>query len=516
VHPRIHAENKPAAIALTDAATGVSISYGELEARANRAAHALRRLGLRNGDAVALCCDNRPEFLDIYWAAQRAGLVLVAVSSRLKASEIAYIVNDSSARVLLIASAMADTARDVATIREDMPGLTAIIGIGVIDGFPDWDALSAAEPDTPVVDEQIGGRMTYSSGTTGRPKGILYPAAEGSPIQESPAARIFGTFYHLSGETIYLSPAPLYHASPMGFVTAVQALGGTVVVMPKFDPEKLLEAIERWHVTAVQMVPTMFIRMLKLPDEVRAHYDLTSLQTVIHAAAPCPIPVKHAMIEWLGPVIEEFYAGSEGNGHVKITSEEWLRKPGSVGRAVIGQIRICGDDGHEQPIGETGTIFFSGGRSFAYHNDAGKTADSRNPLHPDWSTMGDVGRLDEDGYLFLADRKDFMIISGGVNIYPQEVENLFITHPAVADVAVFGVPNADFGEEVKAVVQPADWSQAGDALAQELIVWCKSQLADVKCPRSIDFDPALPRADTGKLFKKEIKARYWPARHLPD
>lgn len=510
MHPRIHAQNKPEAIALIDAASGLAISYAELEARANRAAHALRRLGLNNGDAVALCCDNRPEFVDIYWAAQRAGLVLVAVSSRLKASEIAYIVNDSAARVVLISSAMADTARDVAAIRDEMPGLADIVTIGDVAGFQDFNALCAAEPATPVADEQIGGRMTYSSGTTGRPKGILYPSVEGTPIQEQPAARVFGTFYHLNDQTTYLSPAPLYHASPMAFVTAVQALGGTAVMMKKFDAEELLGAIERWRVTCVQVVPTMFIRLLKLPEDVRARYDLSSLETVIHAAAPCPIPVKRAMIEWLGPIIEEFYAGSEGNGHVKINSEEWLRKPGSVGRAVVGEIHICDDDGHELPVGEIGTIYFGGGRPFAYHNDEGKTASSRNPLRPDWSTMGDVGRLDEDGYLFLSDRKDFMIISGGVNIYPQEVENLLITHPAVADVAVLGVPNADFGEEVKAVVQPADWEQAGDALAQELIAFCKANLADVKCPRSVDFDPALPRTDTGKLFKKEIKARYWP------
>jgi len=511
VHPRIHAESKPDAIALIDAATGLSISYADLEARANRAAHALRRLGMRNGDAIAMCCDNRPEFLDIYWAAQRAGLVLVAVSSRLKASEIAYIVNDSSSRVLLIASALAETARGMTAIEHEMPGLETIVAIGAIDDLATWDSLCAAEPGTPIADEQIGGRMAYSSGTTGRPKGILYPSVAGSPIQQLPAARAFGALYGLDEQTVYLSPAPLYHASPMAFVTAVQALGGTVVMMRKFDAEGFLDAVDHWCVTAVQVVPTMFIRLLKLPAEVRARYTLSSLKTVVHAAAPCPIPVKRAMIEWMGPIVEEFYAGSEGNGHVTITSEEWLRKPGSVGRAIIGEIRICADDGFELPVGQIGTVFFSGGRSFAYHNDDAKTASSRNPIHPDWSTMGDVGRLDEDGYLFLADRKDFMIISGGVNVYPQEVENLLVTHPAVADVAVFGVPNADFGEEVKAVVQPTDWSQASDALAQDLIAWCKARLAEFKCPRSIDFDPALPREDTGKLFKREIRARYWPA-----
>ena len=511
MHPRIHAQTKPDAIALIDAASGLTISYGELEARANRGAHALRRLGLRNGDTLAFCCDNRPEFIDIYWAAQRAGLVLVAVSHRLKAAEVAYIINDSAARALLISSALAETARDVAAIRDETPGLAIIVAIGAIEGFPEWSALAAVEPNTPIADEKVGARMAYSSGTTGRPKGIRYPLAEGSPVQENPAARVFARLYRLAESTIYLSPAPLYHAAPMGFVTAVQCLGGTAVVMKKFDAEDFLAAIERWRVTTVQVVPTMFIRLLRLPEEVRARYDLSSLKLVIHAAAPCPIPVKRAMIDWLGPIIDEFYAGSEGNGHVTITSEEWLRKPGSVGRAVIGQLHICDEDGHELPVGETGTIFFGGGRTFAYHNDDAKTASSRNPLHPDWSTMGDVGKVDRDGYLFLSDRKDFMIISGGVNIYPQEIENLLITHAAVADAAVFGVPNADFGEEVKAVVQPIDWSRANEKLAQELLEFCRHNLSDFKCPRSIDFDPALPRAETGKLYKKEIRSRYWPS-----
>jgi long-chain acyl-CoA synthetase len=288
----------------------------------------------------------------------------------------------------------------------------------------------------------------------------------------------------------------------------MQSIGATAVVMAKFDPEEFLKAIERYKITDVMVVPTMFIRLLALPEDVRARYDLSSLKTIIHAAAPCPIQVKQAMIGWLGPIIEEFYAGSEGIGFVKINSAEWLAHVGSVGRAVIGTIHICDDDGNELPVGATGTIFFSGTKPVTYHNDPAKTASARNPLHPDWSTMGDVGRLDEEGYLYLADRKDFMIISGGVNIYPQEVENLLITHPDVADAAVFGVPNPEFGEEVKAVIQPKRWADATDAMAAELIAWCKARLADVKCPRSVDFERELPRADTGKLYKKELKARY--------
>ncbi|PXA82859.1 acyl-CoA synthetase [Nostoc sp. 3335mG] len=509
MHPRLYAESKPDHPALIFSGSGETIGYGALEDRANRAAQAFRALGLANGDAVAIVCENRPEYLDVYWAAQRAGIVMVPVSTRLKPEEIAYIVNDSGTRLVLASSA--ETARGLDAIRQTMPGLTAIATIGAVDGLPEWGALCAAQPASPVADEQVGGRMTYSSGTTGRPKGIRYAPESGSPIQPNVGAQLFGKLYGLGEDTVYLSPAPLYHSAPLGFTAGVQALGGTVVLMPKFEPEAFLAAIERWRVTTVQVVPTMFIRLLALPEDVRSRYDLSSLRMVIHAAAPCPVPVKRAMIDWLGPIVEEYYAGSEGNGHVVISSEEWLRKPGSVGRAVIGEIHICDDDGNVLPAGENGTIFFGGGRLFSYHNDAGKTAASRNPLHPDWTTMGDVGRLDEDGYLFLSDRKDFMIISGGVNIYPQEVENLLITHPKVADVAVFGVPNADFGEEVKAVVQPKDWADATPAVAQELIGWCRAQLADVKCPRSVDFDAALPRTETGKLFKKELKARYWPA-----
>ncbi len=510
MHPRVHAEAISAKPALIMAATGECVTYAALEARANRGAHALRALDLQNGDAVAIACDNRLEFFDIYWAAQRAGLVLVLLSARLKTDEITYIVNDSGAKAVLISDAMADTARAVAANRDAMPGLATIVSIGAVDDLPDWTRLCAAQPVTPIADEQIGGRMVYSSGTTGRPKGLRFVPPAGSPVQINPAAAMFAGHYGFDANTVYLSPAPLYHSAPMGMTSAMQSVGGKAVIMVKFDPEEFLRAIERWKITAVMVVPTMFIRLLALPEVVRSRYDLSSLKTVIHAAAPCPVPVKQAMIEWLGPIIEEFYAGSEGNGHVMISSAEWLERPGSVGRAVVGQLHICDDAGNEVQVGETGTIYFGGGRPIDYHNDPAKSASAQNPKRPDWTTMGDVGRVDAEGYLYLSDRKDFMIISGGVNIYPQEVENLLITHPKVADAAVFGVPNADFGEEVKAVVQLKEWSHAGDALAVELIGWCREHLADVKCPRSVDFERELPRAETGKLYKKELKARYWP------
>ncbi len=511
MHPRLHAQSRPDVPALIMAGSGETVTYAQLEERTNRAAHALRALGVEIGDAIAVVCDNRPEFFDLFWGTQRSGITMVPVSTRLKCDEIAYIVEDSGARLLLISEYLAETAQELASSRASMPGLDHMLAIGSIDGLPGWGKICAAQPPTPIADEANGARMSYSSGTTGRPKGIknAVPFAGSDPIQPQGAVRLFGGLYPFDENTVYLSPAPLYHAAPMGFSTTTQALGGTLVVMEKFDPEAFLGLIERYKVTLTQVVPTMFVRMLKLPEAVRAKYDYSSLQAMIHAAAPCPVPVKQAMIAWLGPIIEEFYAGTEGGGFVTVSSDEWLKRPGTVGRNISGKIHICDDDGNELPVGEIGTIYFSGGMDFAYHNAPEKTASAHNRLHPGWTTMGDVGRIDEEGYLFLSDRKDFMIIAGGVNIYPQEVENLLVTHPKVADVAVFGVPNADFGEEVKAVVQPARWDDAGDDLAQELIGWCRERLTDIKCPRSVDFERELPRAETGKLYKKELKARYW-------
>ncbi len=509
MHPRLHAESTPDKPALILAETGETITYRDMEERANRAAHALRSLGMGNRRTIALVCENRLEYFDVVWAAQRTGLELVLVSSRLKADEIAYIVNDSGAALLLIGEALADTAKDLSAKSAELPGLERIVAIGRLPGLQSWNALCEGAPSTPVADEELGTRMFYSSGTTGRPKGIRLPSPGGPPVQVNPGATMFQAFFRFDQDTVYLSPAPLYHSAPLGFSVTVHCLGGTVVIMRKFDPEKLLATIEQYRVSSTQMVPTMFIRLLRLPDEARGRYDLSSLSQVIHAAAPCPVPVKHQMIEWLGPVVEEFYAGSEGNLFVKLSSEEWLAHPGSVGRPVIGNIRICDDQGDELPVGEVGTIYVSEGRAFEYHNDPAKTASSRNPQHPDWTTMGDVGRLDEDGYLYLADRKDFMIISGGVNIYPQEIEDLLLMHPAVHDAAVFGVPHPEFGEEVKAVIQPSRWDEVGTGMEAELIAWCRERLADVKCPRSIDFERELPRAETGKLYKKELRARYW-------
>lgn len=498
-HPRLHAAVDPdrPAVVMTDG-SGM-LTYGELEERANRGAHLLRALGIERGDGIAYWLPNCPEVFEVYWAGQRAGTYITPIATALTAGEADYIVENSGAKLLVVSAAIPGLA-----------GLPRRAGVTVLT-LEEWHAALANQPGNPISDESPGFHMVYSSGTTGRPKGVRLPLPEGDVTAEHMIAVQIGGRYGLGPADTYLSPAPLYHTAPLAYTTTCHRLGATVVQMPKFDPEGALAAIERHRVTISQMVPTMFNRLLKLPEAVRRRHDLSSLRNLIHAAAPCPVPVKHAMIEWLGPIIFEYYGGSEGNGATGITSEEWLRKPGSVGKASWGTIHICDDAGNELPCGEQGIVYFEGGWDFRYLGDDAKTRDSRNPLHPAWSTLGDVGYLDEDGYLFLTDRKSYMIISGGVNIYPQEVENLLITHPRVADAAVIGVPNPDFGEEVKAVVQPLDPADATPAFAEELLEFCRAQLSSIKCPRSVDFDMALPRLDNGKLYKRLIKERYWSA-----
>ena len=352
-----------------------------------------------------------------------------------------------------------------------------------------------------------GDFLLYSSGTTGRPKGIKRPLTLAPLGQGRPAAVPFLRALGFAAGDVYLCPAPLYHAAPLAWSMAAQRLGGTVVVMERFDPVEALALIERHRVTHGQFVPTMFVRMLKLPDAERTAYDVSSLKAVVHAAAPCPVEVKQAMIDWWGPIVSEYYSATEGIGATFITAPEWLTHTGTVGKAMLGVAHILDDDGNELPAGEIGTVWFSGGYDFTYHNDPQKTAEAKDTRG--YSTVGDVGYLDEEGYLYLTDRKAFMIISGGVNIYPQEAENVLINHPKVLDVGVIGVPDAEMGEAVKAVVQPVNWDDAGPELEAELIEYCRAHIAAYKCPRSVDFDPELPRLDTGKLYKKQLRARYW-------
>jgi long-chain acyl-CoA synthetase len=503
MHPFRHAAATPDKPAIIVAETGAVTTYAELDAASNRAAHLFRALGLAAGDAVAFFLENTPDYFALAWGAQRSGLHFVCISSKLTVGEVDYILSDSGAKLLVAGASLSRIAVQLQTPIERFS-----LG-GAIAGFSPWEDAVADQPATAIADETAGQGMLYSSGTTGRPKGIIRDALPDPAIDAvTPLAMLAAGFFGLSADTIYLSTAPLYHAAPLGWTMTVHQLGGTVVLMHKFDAEAALANIERYHCNAGQFVPTHFVRMLKLPDDVRAHYDVSTMNVAIHAAAPCPVPVKRAMIEWWGPIIDEYYAGTEGNGFTAIKAAQWLAKPGSVGPSIgEAKLHICDEDGNDLPPGSEGMVFFEGPRSFRYHNDPDKTADSRN--RHGWSTLGDVGHMDDDGYLYLTDRKSFMIISGGVNIYPQEIENHLVTHPKVADVAVIGAPHDEMGEMVVAVVQPATMADTGDALAAELMDYCRTALSGVKIPRRIDFMAELPRHDTGKLYKRLIRDAYW-------
>ena len=506
MHPASHAQTHPDKPAVIMAGSGEIITYRTLDARSNQVAQLVRAHGIAVGETVALCLENHPWYFALTWGFQRAGVHYVAISSRLTAPELAYILADSGAKLLIgsgylaaLLDEVAKLAPQVTQLRFDTPGPLSA------------EAALAALPATPIADERAGVDMLYSSGTTGRPKGVKIALPEDPDIAQMNAlVGIANQAFGITGEAIYLTPAPLYHAAPLRWSMTVHKLGGTVVVMEKFDPEAALELIERYKITDGQFVPTHFVRMLKLPAEVRAKYDVSSMKCAIHAAAPCPVPVKHAMIAWWGPVLYEYYAGTEGNGFTFITSAEWLAHPGTVGRALNAVVHICDEDGNEVPRGTEGQVFFEpldpAAPQFEYHNDPVKTAEARN--HHGWSSLGDVGVLDAEDFLYLTDRKSFMIISGGVNIYPQEIENLLVTHPKVADAAVIGAPDAEMGERVVAVVQPLDMAHAGPALADELTAYLGGQLSRVKMPRQIDFRDELPREATGKLYKRMLRDEY--------
>lgn len=505
MHPSIHARTTPDKAAVIMDRTGATLTYAQLDRASNQAARLLRGLGLHAGDCIALLMDNSAAFFEIAWAAQRSGLYFTCISTRLTTDEVAYILNDSGARVLFVSQAHATVGQAAC---DQAPAVLACFCTDAsVAGFDDYARARDGQPDTPLENATAGTDMLYSSGTTGRPKGVKL-ALSGAPVDApNPLAALAQMVYGISADSRYLSPAPLYHAAPLRWCMGVHRIGGTVVVMEKFDPESYLAAVGAHRITDTQLVPTMFVKMLKLPEEVRAAFDLSSLKMAVHAAAPCPIPVKQQMIDWWGPIIHEYYAGTEGNGFCTLDATQWLAHKGSVGKAILGEVRIVGENGNEVPVGAEGTVYFANGPRFEYHNDPQKTADSRNAQG--WTTLGDIGRLDEEGYLYLTDRKAFMIISGGVNIYPQETENALITHPKVADVAVFGVPDEEFGEAVKAVVQPLDMAEAGEDLAAELMAWCRAQISPFKCPKTIDFMQDLPRQPTGKLYKRLLRDRYW-------
>ena len=501
MHPSIHARGHPDKPAIIMAGSGEVVTYAALDRRSNQVAQLLRAHGVGIGDTVALCLENHPWFFCLAWGFQRAGVHYVGISSRLTAPEIAYILEDSGAKLLFSSTYLAPTMDEVAALAPQVPQLR----FGA-----DAEAAIGAMPAAPIADERAGVDMLYSSGTTGRPKGVKIPLPVDPAIdQTNVLVQLAMMAYGINQDAVYLSPAPLYHAAPLRWSMTVHKIGGTVVVMERFDPEAALAAIEKYQITDSQFVPTHFVRMLKLPEELRRKYDVSTLKCAIHAAAPCPVPVKQAMIAWWGPVLYEYYAGTEGNGSTFITSQEWLKKPGSVGKALSGILHICDDAGDAVPAGTEGQVFFEpteGMVPFEYHNDPGKTADAKNKHG--WSSLGDVGYMDADGYLFLTDRKSFMIISGGVNIYPQEIENLLITHPKVADAAVIGAPDADMGERVVAVVQPMDMGEATSELSDELLAYLGPQLSRVKMPRQIDFREQLPRELTGKLYKRLLRDEY--------
>lgn len=505
MHPYLHAQTQPDKAAYIMAGTGEVVTYKQLDERSNQFAHLLRAAGLKPGDHIAILLENHARFFEVCWGAQRAGIIFTAMSTRLKVGESAYIVNNCDARLLVTSHAYAALAQELSPLMPEVH--TRLMLGGTVPGYESFEQRMASQPTTPIADQVAGGDMLYSSGTTGNPKGVFVPPELSAIDAGSVLVETLRTLYGVGPQSVYLSPAPLYHAAPMRFCMNAMRLGATCVVMEHFDPEDFLAQVQKHQVTHTQVVPTMFVRMLKLAPEVRAAFDVSSLQVVIHAAAPCPILIKEQMIAWWGPIIWEYYAGTEGNGMTVVRSAEWLTHKGTVGQAVVGKLKICSELGDEMPVGQIGTIYFAEGRSFVYHNDPEKTADSQNARG--WTTLGDVGYVDEEGYLYLTDRKAYMIISGGVNIYPQEAENLLVTHPKVMDVAVLGVPNEDFGEEVKAVVQPRDMRDAGPALEAELIAFCQQHLSGIKCPRSVDFEAELPRHPTGKLYKRLLRDRYW-------
>ena len=499
----VHAARKPNDIAVTDQKQQ-TLTWHELNAKANQLAHYFRDLGLGADHGVALLCGNRVEFTVVFKAAFRSGVRVTPVNWHLTGEEIGYIVDNCDAQVFIAENIYAEKALEAAGMSEQLVGR---LSIGEdLTGFDAFDDVISRYPDSNIENPERGGGMLYTSGTTGRPKGVYRKERPPTLPDYSPRG-------YAEGHEVVLCTGPAYHAAPLLIDVLVPLISGaSLVFMDRWDPEHTLRLIDQHKVTHCHMVATMFHRLLQLEDETKNQYDLSSLKRVMHGAAPCPVHVKHGMIEWLGPVLVEYYAATEGGGGFVIDSHQWLEKPGSVGcPGPEFDNKILDDEGNEVPAGKVGTIYMHApdeGR-FEYYKDNDKTSSSYNG---DYFTLGDMGYFDEDGYLFLTGRTAELIISGGVNIYPQEVDSGIMQHPAVLDVCTIGVPNDEWGEEVKSVVQLNPGFEASDELAEELIEFSKNHLARYKCPKSIDFVTDLPRLPTGKIQRRIVREPYWAGR----
>ncbi|MBM7459285.1 fatty-acyl-CoA synthase [Rhodococcus coprophilus] len=493
-----------------EVATGRTITYGRLEESSIRFAHWLRAHGVGAGDHIAVLSVNDATVFELYWGAVRSGVYITFVNSHLAPAEAGYIVDDCDARVLIVSAPLAQLATEIVVHTPKVRHRLAFSG--AITGHLAYEDEVAGLPTEPPADQPRGSDMLYSSGTTGRPKGIK-PPLTGAQIGDEPGPPLLKTVrgFGFDEQTVYLSPAPIYHSAPLRYSVSTQALGGTVVLMDRFDAERSLECIERYRVTHSQWVPTHFVRLLKLPQTVRNRYDLSSMKYALHSAAPCPPEVKKELMRWWGEIVYEYYSATEAIGSTVVTPQDWLRKPGCVGKTggpgTLGRARICDTEGKVMPAGEIGTVYFERPDfTFEYHKDPAKTAETRHPFEENWYTTGDLGYLDSGDVLFLTGRDKFTIISGGVNIYPQEIENVLVLHPSVADVAVVGVPDTDFGERVEAFVLLAAGTEAGDDLERDMIDFCRERLSHFKCPRQIRFVDGLPRTPTGKMVKGELRA----------
>jgi acyl-CoA synthetase (AMP-forming)/AMP-acid ligase II len=502
--PGTYADRDPDRLAVIEHATGRTLTYRELEDRSARLAGLWRQRGIGRGDHVAVLLENQAEYFVVAWAAQRAGVYLTPVNWHLGADEAGYIIGDCGARAVVSTARLGALLADMRAVTDGVPVRLAVDGD--VDGWDAFDAAVDAAPPIDPADEREGTWMFYSSGTTGRPKGIKPPQRDepfGTGIQfDAMLTMLFG----FREDMRYLVPAPMYHAAPLGWSIGCQRQGGTVVLLDRFDAAGTLRAIEQHRVTHVQFVPTHFVRMLKLDPAVRASADLSSLEVVVHAAAPCPPDVKEAMLDWLGPIVWEYYSGSEGAGFCMIGPDEWRAHRGSVGRSLLGTPHVVGPDGEELGVGETGQLWFDAAQPFEYHGDPAKTKEAVNDRG--WATIGDIGHVDAEGYVFLTDRVSHTVISGGVNIYPREIEDVLVVHPEVLDVAVIGVPDDEMGERLLAIVEPAPGVEGGDDLAEELRRHCRDRLAGYKVPREVVFVAELPRLPTGKVRKSELRRQY--------